>query len=42
MVLILLVIVAFAGATYVLPSYISNQVSGRITRSLQTEKDKQK
>ena len=37
MVLILLVIVAFAGATYVLPSYISNQVSGRITRSLQTE-----
>ena len=35
--LILVVVVALAGATYILPTYISNQVSGRIERSLQTD-----
>lgn len=35
--LILVVIIALAGATYILPTYISNQISGRIERSLQTD-----
>lgn len=35
--LILVVVVALAGATYILPTYISNQISGRIERSLQTD-----
>lgn len=35
--LILVVIIALAGATYILPTYITNQISGRIERSLQTE-----
>lgn len=35
--LILVVIIALAGATYILPIYISNQISGRIERSLQTD-----
>ena len=34
--LILVVVIALAGATYILPTYISNQISGRIERSLQT------
>lgn len=35
--LILVIIVACVGATYILPSYISNQISGRIAKNLQTE-----
>lgn len=35
--LILVVIIALAGVTYILPTYISNQISGRIERSLQTD-----
>lgn len=35
--LILVVIIALAGATYILPTYISNQISGRIEKSLQTD-----
>ena len=35
--LILVVVVALAGVTYILPTYISNQISGRIERSLQTD-----
>lgn len=35
--LILVVVIALAGATYILPIYISNQISGRIERSLQTD-----
>lgn len=35
--LILVVIIALAGATYILPTYISNQISGRIERSLQID-----
>lgn len=35
--LILVVVIALAGATYILPTYISNQISGRIERSLQTD-----
>ena len=35
--LILVVVIALAGATYRLPTYISNQISGRIERSLQTD-----
>lgn len=35
--LILVVIIALVGATYILPTYISNQISGRIERSLQTD-----
>ena len=35
--LILVVIIALAGATYILPTNISNQISGRIERSLQTD-----
>lgn len=35
--LILVVIIALAGATYILPTYISNQISGRIERNLQTD-----
>mgnify|MGYP003080370063 CR=1 FL=1 len=35
--LILVVVIALAGATYILPTYISNQRSGRIERSLQTD-----
>lgn len=35
--LILVVLIALAGATYILPTYISNQISGRIERSLQTD-----
>ena len=35
--LILVVIIALAGETYILPTYISNQISGRIERSLQTD-----
>lgn len=35
--LILVVVVVLAGATYILPTYISNQISGRIERSLQTD-----
>ena len=35
--LILVAVVALAGVTYILPTYISNQISGRIERSLQTD-----
>ena len=35
--LILVVVIALAGATYILPTYISNQISGRIERSLKTD-----
>lgn len=35
--LILVVLIALAGATYILATYISNQISGRIERSLQTD-----
>lgn len=35
--LILVVVIALAGTTYILPTYISNQISGRIERSLQTD-----
>lgn len=35
--LILVVVIALAGATYILSTYISNQISGRIERSLQTD-----
>lgn len=35
--LILVVVIALAGATYILPTYISNKISGRIERSLQTD-----
>lgn len=35
--LILVVIIALAGVTYILPTYISNQISGRIEKSLQTD-----
>lgn len=35
--LILVVLIVLAGATYILPTYISNQISGRIERSLQTD-----
>ena len=35
--LILVVVIALASATYILPTYISNQISGRIERSLQTD-----
>lgn len=35
--LILVVVIALAGATYILPTYISDQISGRIERSLQTD-----
>ena len=35
--LILVVVIALAGVTYILPTYISNQISGRIERSLQTD-----
>lgn len=35
--LILVIIIVLAGATYLLPSYISNQISGRIAKNLQTE-----
>lgn len=35
--LILVVVIALVGATYILPTYISNQISGRIERSLQTD-----
>lgn len=35
--LILVVVIALAGATYILPTYISNQISGRIERNLQTD-----
>ena len=35
--LILVVVIALAGATYILPTYISNQISGHIERSLQTD-----
>lgn len=35
--LILVVVIALADATYILPTYISNQISGRIERSLQTD-----
>lgn len=35
--LIFVVVIALAGATYILPTYISNQISGRIERSLQTD-----
>lgn len=35
--IILVVVIALAGATYILPTYISNQISGRIERSLQTD-----
>ena len=35
--LILVVVIALAGATYILPTYISNQISGRIERSLHTD-----
>lgn len=35
--LILVVVIALAGATYILPTYISNQIFGRIERSLQTD-----
>lgn len=35
--LILVVVIVLAGATYILPTYISNQISGRIERSLQTD-----
>ena len=35
--LIIVVVIALAGATYILPTYISNQISGRIERSLQTD-----
>lgn len=35
--LILVVVIALTGATYILPTYISNQISGRIERSLQTD-----
>lgn len=35
--LILVVVIALAGATYILPTYISKQISGRIERSLQTD-----
>ena len=35
--LILVVVIALAGATYIIPTYISNQISGRIERSLQTD-----
>lgn len=35
--LILVVVIALAGATYILPTYISNQISGRIERSVQTD-----
>ena len=35
--LILVVVIALAGAIYILPTYISNQISGRIERSLQTD-----
>ena len=35
--LILVIIIALAGVTYLLPSYISNQISGRIAKNLQTE-----
>lgn len=35
--LILVVVIALACATYILPTYISNQISGRIERSLQTD-----
>lgn len=35
--LILVVVIALAGATYILPTYISNQISGRIERSLQID-----
>lgn len=35
--LILVVVIALGGATYILPTYISNQISGRIERSLQTD-----
>lgn len=35
--LILVVVIALAGATYILPTYISNQISGLIERSLQTD-----
>lgn len=35
--LILVVVVALAGVIYILPTYISNQISGRIERSLQTD-----
>lgn len=35
--LILVVVIALAGATYILPTYISNQISGRIERGLQTD-----
>lgn len=35
--LILVVVVALVGVTYILPTYISNQISGRIERSLQTD-----
>lgn len=35
--LILVVVIVLAGATYILPTYISNQISGCIERSLQTD-----
>lgn len=35
--LILVVVIALAGATYILPTYISNQISGRIEKSMQTD-----
>lgn len=35
--LILVVVIALAGVTYILPTYISNQISGRIERRLQTD-----
>ena len=35
--LILVVVIALAGATYILPTYISNQITGRIERNLQTD-----
>lgn len=35
--LIFVVVIALAGATYILPTYISNQISERIERSLQTD-----
>lgn len=35
--LILVIVIAFFGATYLLPSYISDQISGRIAKNLQTE-----
>lgn len=35
--LIFIVIIALVGATYILPNYISNQVSDRVAKNLQTE-----